>query len=243
MGTKNWREKGNRSRRLFVVRMNRQMLGPVIIGAFGVAGLIWLGTWQLERLGSKANVLARIEAAISAEPVALPAEPSADAHGFLPVTASGRFAGPEIHVLASNKDTGAGYRVIAVLKTGGRQILVDRGFIPIAAKAAGRPTREITVTGNLHWPDEVDSYTPQADIDANIWFARDVPALAAALNTEPVMIVARHSTGDGVAAFPVNPASIPNNHMNYAITWFLLAGAWFVMTVFLVLRIKRRANG
>jgi surfeit locus 1 family protein len=40
------------------------------------------------------------------------------------------------------------------------------------------------VTGNLHWPDEVDSFTPARSWPA-IWFARDVPAMAAALGSEP----------------------------------------------------------
>ncbi len=218
--------------------MNKHMIGPIIFGFLGIAILLWLGVWQVQRLGWKQEVLTEIESRIGADAVAVPALPTVVDHRFLSVLADGRLVGDEIHVLASNKDTGAGYRVIGVLQTDGRRILVDRGFIPIPAKNAVRGAREIAIAGNLHWPDEVDKYTPEPDLDANIWFARDVPAMAVALNTEPVMIVANFDTGDGVSAFPVNTTSIPNNHLNYAITWFLLALAWFGMTVFLLLRIK-----
>ncbi len=47
--------------------------------------------------------------------------------------------------------------------------------------------------GNLHRPDEIDSYTPEPDLAAGIWFARDVAAMAAALETDPVMLVLRES--------------------------------------------------
>lgn len=204
--------------------------------------LLWLGGWQVQRMVWKQGVLAEIAAQVGADPVTLPTEPVPEDHRFLPVKATGRFIEAEIHVLASNRDTGAGYRVISVLVSQGRRVMVDRGFIPINAKNKPRPARDISITGNLHWPDELGKYIPEPDLGAGIWFARDVPAMARALDAEPFLIIANADTGDGVSAFPVNTALIPNSHLNYAITWFLLAGAWFGMTVFLLLRIKRQAN-
>jgi surfeit locus 1 family protein len=63
--------------------------------------------------------------------------------------------------------------------------------------------------------------------------------MAVKLNTEPVMIVAREPTGDGIEAMPVDTSSIPNDHWGYAITWFSLAFVWAVMTAALVWRIRR----
>ncbi|MGR3291616.1 MAG: SURF1 family protein [Paracoccaceae bacterium] len=222
--------------------MRRSMVAPLLFGIAGVGLLIWLGSWQLQRLGWKQDVLAGIDTQIAAAPVALPSGPDPERDGFLSVVATGVFGPREIHVLASNRDTGAGYRVIAVFTTAGRRVLVDRGFMPIAAKDDLRLVRQITIGGNLHWPDEIDKYTPEPDIGKKIWFARDVSALAAALGTEPLLIVANTDTGDGISVFPVNTATIPNNHLNYAITWFLLAVVWFGMTVFLLSRIKRQSQ-
>ncbi|EKD61566.1 MAG: hypothetical protein ACD_54C00187G0001 [uncultured bacterium] len=64
--------------------------------------------------------------------------------------------------------------------------------------------------------------------------------MAALLKTEPTFIVAREPTGDGIEAMPVDTSSIPNDHWGYAITWFLLAAVWAVMTVALVWRIRRQ---
>ena len=104
------------------------------------------------------------------------------------------------------------------------------------------PLGQVTVTGNLHWPDETDGFTPDNDVAGNTWFARDVEALAAHLDTEPVLIIAAavSPTDPSVTPLPVTSAGIPNNHLGYAIQWFGLAFVWLGMTAFLVWRITRR---
>jgi surfeit locus 1 family protein len=124
--------------------------------------------------------------------VPLPAAPDPERDRYLPVAVSGVFDGEELRVLASSRDTGAAYRMISAFDTpDGRRIMVDRGLLPVETEENPLAGQGASVTGNLHWPDEVDSYTPPPDLDGNIWFARDVPAMATALGAEPVLIVAR----------------------------------------------------
>ncbi|MGJ8586052.1 MAG: SURF1 family protein [Marinosulfonomonas sp.] len=222
--------------------MTRQMAGPLIVGIIGVAILLSLGKWQLDRLAWKQGILADITARIEQAPVDLPANPDPERDAYLSVVATGVIGTREIQVLASRKQKGAGYRVIAPFTVGDRTVLLDRGFIPLEAKDTPRGGDTVTVTGNLHWPDEVDSYTAEPDRTRNIWFARDVDAMAAELQTEPVLIIARSDTGNGTEPFPVAIAGIPNDHLQYAITWFSLALVWFGMTVFLLWRIKHRTS-
>ncbi len=211
------------------------VLSIVVLAVF-----VSLGMWQMQRLTWKQGVLAEIEARIGAAPVAVLAQPDPVMDRYLPVTATGQMTGDELHVLVSSRDFGAGFRIIAAFETGGRRIMVDRGFVPSADKDAPRRTGGMQVTGNLHWPDERDSYTPVNDPAANYWYAREVPAMAAALQAEPVLIVARSQTDPGVTPMPVTAEGIPNDHLEYAITWFLLAATWVVMTGFALWRIKRR---
>lgn len=99
------------------------------------------------------------------------------------------------------------------------------------------------VTGNLHWPDERSDSTPANDPDKNYWYAREVDVMAAALGTEPILIVARSETDPSVSPpLPVTSEGIPNDHLEYAMTWFLLAATWIVMTGFALWRMKRRTN-
>jgi surfeit locus 1 family protein len=203
----------------------------LIFGFAGAAVLIWLGVWQVQRLAWKEAVLANIEARITAPPVALPEQPDPVRDKYLPVIASGT-ARPGLRVLVSVKQQGPGYRMISVLETGGRRVLLDRGFLKLEEKTDVAGPQEITVIGNLHWPDEVDGFTPEPDPKTGLWFARDVPAMAAELGTEPVLIVARkiEPSPDATTPMPVGIDGIPNDHLNYALTWFSLAFIWLVMT-------------
>jgi Uncharacterized conserved protein len=220
--------------------MLKRMIFPLVIGIAGCAVLIALGTWQLRRLEWKQGVLAEIEAEIAAAPVPLPAtvDPSMK---YLPVMASGEIGVEELHVLVSRKQVGAGYLIVTPFTTtDGRRVLLDRGFVPDEAKDAPRGGGPALVVGNLHWPDDMNSSTPAPDMGRNIWFGRDIPAMAAALDTEPVLIVARESTGDGIEPMPVGTEGIPNDHLEYAITWFSLCLVWLGMTLFLLWRIRAR---
>lgn len=223
----------------------RRYLFPLILGLGGIAILISLGVWQLRRLEWKEAMLAEINARIAAPTVAFDSLPGPDraTDMYLPVTVNGRTTGQELLVLSGRKGEGAGYEVIAAFETaGGRRILLDRGFISEEAKTAARRAEAMAGTGNLLWPNETDSYTPPPDAKSGLWFARDVPAMAKALGTEPVMVVLSAAQGDaqGISPTPVDTSAIPNDHREYAITWFSLAAVWAGMTVFLLWRIRQR---
>ncbi|MEO0938667.1 MAG: SURF1 family protein [Pseudomonadota bacterium] len=223
--------------------MNR-LIFFLSIGLGGAAILIYLGTWQVQRLAWKESILAQIERRIAADPVPLPASPDPEADLYLPVSATGTPSADYIRVLASQKQIGAGYRIIRALDTGTRRVLLDEGFVRTDADIPAAAA-QVAVQGNLHWPDEIDGFTPDPDRAANIWFARDVLALADALNTEPLLIVARSMSPEGgpVTPLPVDTAHIPNDHLEYAITWFSLALIWLGMTAYFVLRTHRGRTG
>ena len=225
-------------------QMRRGVIFPLLLGVVGFAILIALGSWQIQRLRWKEARLAEIDAMIGADPVPLPATFDRDTDRYLPVTVTGALGGEELHVLTSIKDVGPGYRAISVLTTGDRRIMVDLGFVPATAKTDSRIAPRLTVTGNLHWPDEVDRWTPAPDLAAAIWFARDVPAMAAALNAEAVLVVAATLSGAdfAVTPLPIDSGSIPNDHLTYAITWFSLALIWAVMSGVLIVRVARAAR-
>ncbi|SMY06573.1 SURF1 family protein [Flavimaricola marinus] len=220
----------------------RRLIFPILLGLGGVAILISLGVWQVQRLAWKEAVLAQIEARITAPPVAVPSDPTEAEDEYLPVSVTGDLLDGEIRVLVSVKDEGAGYRVISpVLTDDGRRLLVDRGYIPLEDETAERPVGPIEVVGNLLWPDEVDNWTPEPDVARGIWFARDLPAMATALGTEPILVVAREvADPSAVTPLPIDTSAIPNDHLNYAITWFLLALVWAAMSGYLVYRTLRR---
>ncbi len=222
----------------------RRFLFLMIFGVAGTATLLALGIWQMQRLAWKQGVLAEIATRISAAPVALPTHPTPEVDRFLPVVVTGQFLDQEIHVLVSVKRIGAGYRIVAPFRTDdGRLILIDRGFVVDTDKNKRRLIGSAEVTGNLHWPRETDSFTPEADRSGNIWFARDVPLMAEMLGTEPVLVIAKSRTDPSVTPMPVDTVGIPNDHLQYAITWFSLALIWAAMTGFFLWRSRAQDKG
>lgn len=216
----------------------------LIFGVTGTAILIGLGVWQVQRLAWKEAVLAEINGRIAAAPQALPTRPDAETDRYMPVEVTGEFLPGEIHVLVSVKRVGPGYRIVAPFLTEtGRRILIDRGFVPTPDKTAPRALGAATVAGNLQWPRESDSFTPEPDLASNTWFARDVPAMASALDAEPLLVVAASQTDPGVTPLPVDTAGIPNDHLEYAITWFSLALIWAAMTAYFLWRQRATTIG
>lgn len=222
--------------------MVRNILFILVVGLGGVAVLLWLGFWQLDRLTWKEDILADIEGRLAAEAIALPEAADEATDEYRAVTLTGHAMDAELHVLTSGTAAGTGYRVISAFETDdGRRIMLDQGLLPQEAKDAppsfGPPT---TLDGNLIWPDDVNSSTPDPDLASNIWFGRDVVAMAGVLDTEPLMVVARTTPDPRLTALPVETVGIKNDHLNYAITWFMLAAVWAVMSGFLFFRLTRR---
>ena len=222
-----------------------RLLAPLLFGLAGFAILMWLGVWQMQRLAWKEGVLAEIEAKIAAEPVAIPATPDPDGNRYLPVRVTGRFDEGALRVLVSRKRVGAGHLIISPFETDeGRRILVDRGFLKLEQPLPDPPAGEVTITGNLHWPDDRNSSTPENDIAGNTWFARDIDQMAAQLTTQPILLVVRDMSQPepGLTPLPVDTSGIPNDHLEYAITWFSLAAIWVAMTGYFIHRMRRTAG-
>ena len=220
----------------------------VLFAVFSIAGtavLLWLGNWQLDRLAWKQTVLEQIDQRIAAPAVPVPLTPVPSEDTYLQVFAEGRFGQEYIRVLVSQKRIGAGYRVISTFKTEGRRILVDRGFIDLSKSSDMQADQAVVVQGNLHWPDEVDGFTPAPDLEKNIWFARDVRALSEALQTQPILIVASQISppNQNIKPLEIDSSAIPNDHLQYAVTWFSLAAIWIMMSGAFLWRLRKKKKG
>jgi surfeit locus 1 family protein len=220
----------------------RRLILPLLFGVVGVAVLTSLGIWQLARNHEKQAILDRIETRIAIAPVDLPAQISPDTDRYLAVRARGEFTQDYVRVLVSHRDFGPAYRIISAFETQGRRVLVDRGLIPTNRDVPPVAPPMQIVTGHLHWPQETDAFTPANDVAGNIWFARDVAALADHLQTEPVLIIAANLSPPDttITPLPVTIDHIPDNHLSYAIQWFGLALVWFGMTVYFIRRMRPR---
>jgi len=231
----------------------KSMVGPTIFTAFGLALLLTLGTWQVQRLHWKLGLIAARQAALTATPVPLPRTlDAARPLEFHPVRAVGQFRyDHELYLHATDADGDAGYHVVTplVLAEGGGTLMVDRGFVPEerkspATRAAGNPGGTVTVTGLLRLPTGKSSWFVPDNLPArNEWFTIDLGAMAAAAGVTgvlPFYVDADRTPNPG--GYPVGGQTLidlPNNHLQYALTWYMLAGSLVIVYVLLLLRRRR----
>jgi surfeit locus 1 family protein len=227
----------------------RRLLLPAIATAVALAILISLGIWQVERLAWKEALIARVTTRLDAP--ASPAPPPAawstlDLSGlqYEPVAVTGRFDNQrEIHVVQALTEPkgrlgGIGYMVMTPLTTAdGWTVYVNRGFVPAdhkdpATRAGSQIGGEVTVTGLLRAPYDRSWFAPADDAARNEWFSRDPVLYAKASGIDPAKVApyiidAKFDPGlpGGIPQGGETIVTFPNNHLQYAITWFGLAAA------------------
>lgn len=214
---------------------------PALASAIGVLILIGLGVWQVQRLHWKEGILARVAALEHAEPTPLaPLLARAAAGGDVDyhrvaLGCPGLEHTPVLR-LYTVTDAGPGYRIITSCPVAAgpyRSILVDRGVVGQATDVAQMPAAPGALTeplvGVLRQGDRPNLLTPKNEPVQNQWFWRDIPAMARALGAEApaptFLMLERPSAPPGGPTPAAVPSDIPNNHLQYAITWFGLAVA------------------
>lgn len=223
---------------------SRSLILPGLAALVALAILIGLGTWQLQRKAWKEDLIGQIEARAYGEPGAIVPETDwaawrADQDEFRKVRVTGTFLHAfeaPVYGLAPGERQGAplqGYYLITPLKlASGAIVMVNRGFVPTdlrdpARRPESQPQGEVTVTGLVRAPEARNAFTPNDDPARNQWFARDPQGIAAAHKLErvaPFLIDADASPNPG--GWPrggQTPLTLPNNHLQYAVTWFGIA--------------------
>lgn len=230
----------------------RPALGPTLFTIPALIILLALGTWQVQRLFWKLDLIATVEAGIKAAPVDLPAVVAdPQAWHYRNVTVRGTFDhAHEFYLLAQSRRGNYGYQVLVPLKRSDAPgyIMVDRGWVPPekkdpATRREGQLAGEQTIRGIAHVAPAPGWLTPDNNPKENLWFSPDLAAMArlAGAGTVPNLIVDADDTAvpGGAPKGGQTKLDFPNNHLAYAVTWY---GAAIVLAAIYVLWHRRRAR-
>jgi surfeit locus 1 family protein len=236
---------------------------PAIAALILLAGLIGLGNWQLQRKVWKEDLIATLDQRLAASPSALP--PPALWSSLTPATDeyrrvrfSAQFVPEEALVFTSGSAfrpdvSGPGYWVFAPARLAdGGLVVVNRGFVPegrqdAATRAAGALGDAVDMVGVMRWPEQPNWFTPQAEPAHNLWFVRDPNAMAEAKHwgaVAPFFIELESPPPPGGLPQP-GPlqVNLPDDHLQYALTWFGLAAALAVSFAFWLRNRWREGTG
>lgn len=242
--------------------------GKRLLGGFAVLAvflvLVGLGTWQLQRRAWKESLLATLSERLTEAPVPLPPsrewpQLSQATDEFRRVSLTGTLLNDReafVYTAGSSLREGApsgpGYEVFTPARLGdGHIIMVDRGFVPEdhrypAKRPEGQVKGPVKIIGALRWPEPRSYFTPADQPDSNLWFVRDSAAMAAAKNLDVAPFYIAQEAPSPPGGWP-QPARLiprlPNNHLQYAVTWYGLAFALIVVCLAWLFRRRDRAPG
>jgi surfeit locus 1 family protein len=228
---------------------------PAAMTIAGIAVLIGLGVWQLERKSWKDALVAQLERRLSAAPVALPpptewAQLKPETSEFLRVSLRVQYDNENDALLysggsATRADLKApGYFVFAPGRLpSGERVVVNRGYV--ADRTYPRPSRSLDIVGVMRWPQASSWFVSDHDAEGVLWFVRDPAKMAAVRGWGPVAPFYIEKEAPVPAAGSPQPAAfairLRNDHLQYAVTWFGLA--FVLAAVFAVWSARNRRTG
>jgi surfeit locus 1 family protein len=233
-------------------------------------GFLALGTWQIQRLFWKLDLIARVDQRVHADPVAAPgpsawSQVRAASHEYLHVRVTGVYLYAQTVRVQAATVLGSGFWLLTPLRSeDGHFYLINRGYVTGAmpdvqaqAAVAGQP---VSVVGLLRISEPGGGFLRHNDAAAERWFSRDVEAIAAAHKLDPSRVApyfidAQANSGvvsgnqgqesqmlaDGVPVPGLTVITFHNSHLVYAFTWYALA-LMMAGACFWVVRDDRRSR-
>lgn len=207
-----------------------------------------LGTWQVQRLRWKLNLIETLKSHITQEPIELPKNlENLESKEYYPIKVKGTFlydkeflvglrsllvTGKPIESDLGILESRKGYHVLTPFKLTDRDetILVNRGWIPASLKnPAMRQQNQIKgeteVVGILRLDERRPPFVPKNRSHSDIWYYRDLNAMAERADVSPIYIeMLSNNNQDEYPIGNQTRVDLRNEHLTYIITWYLLSG-------------------
>ncbi|WAQ86666.1 hypothetical protein PtA15_7A394 [Puccinia triticina] len=213
-----------------------------------------LGTWQVQRLSWKKDLIKDLENKMALEPIGLPKHINPKVipeFEYRKVKLRGRFDhAKEIFIESRTREAELGYHLITPFypDNGGEPILINRGFIKREFKnpqsrPLSRESADIEVVGMLRKQENKSFFQPSNSKGSNQWYFVDIQEIADHLGTSPILVDAITYANSGKLkemaskGLPIGRSpqiSLRNMHATYIATWYGLSAITSVMAIILL---------
>ncbi len=229
----------------------RPTLWPTLFTVPALLMMIGLCVWQVQRLYAKEGLIEERQVRVAEAAIPLPAAGGdLDALEFHKVRLEGSFRhDKELYLGARSLNGNPGYQILTPFTlTDGQVVLVNRGWVPVERKlpeqrAEGQVAGPVAVEGLVRLPRGQAFMQPDNEPQQNMWFFVDLPAIAAhaalPLRTDLYVDAGPAENPGGYPLGGQTRIELPNDHLQYALTWGLLALALIVIYVVYHLKLER----
>ena len=208
---------------------NKKLFSSLIYSSIAIIILVSLGTWQLERLRWKTDILTSMKTSLSMPPLEISSDiiKNINNYSYRQIQLTGSYLYTNHFTIYSkvlNKKVGK--HLVIPFKTQYGTILVNRGFIPKDYKIPGSSETEIIkINGIVKFQQSINYFTPQNNIFKNEWYYINIDEVSEYISV-PLLnfyIVEENNIDEEYPVGSQYNINIPNDHLQYAITWFSLA--------------------
>ena len=225
----------------------RPLLWPTFFALPALIILLTLGTWQVQRLEWKNQLIHDFETRATADPIELPVGAIAPEMEFRRLSLTGEFDHDrEIFLTGRTYEGNAGFHIVTPFRlTDGRIILINRGWVSESYRDPAKRgftlvEGETNIAAILRFPGKKGYFVPENEPDNGFWFtlvpAQMVAHLGLGVAAESDIYAAALRTSEKIS-LPIGAkteTNLRNSHLGYAITWYGIACALFgVYAVFL----------
>ena len=199
-----------------------------VLSAFLI--LLQLGFWQLQRLDWKQDLLAKIEAQEKVDPQITPLDLE-NAVEFQRGFVIGQYLNkpPIILTPRTNPDGEVGYHLLYPFQTEGGDILLSNLGWHSGQTYPVPHTSKRKLSGTLKSPQQKNIFTPNNRPDTGLWYWPDLATIQNHYEVDQIFPMILHLEGKTQNTAIQKPR---NNHMQYAIFWFTMAGVLIILTGF-----------
>jgi surfeit locus 1 family protein len=216
------------------------LCGPVFLM------LLSLGIWQIDRLAWKEAILASIAHAERAPPVPMPAAPSSFEKVFvtgLPDPATVSLFGDDVRATKTDDTVIGGDLIVVLRRVEAPPILVDLGWMPYSDFGQIVLPHRLSVSGFAQAPERPNYFTPKDDPSGHQFYLLAPARIGAALGVPDLAPFVLVAVGEPPAwGWPEPAANLPrppNDHLQYALTWFGLAGVLLAQYLYWCFKVYR----
>ena len=219
----------------------------LIFNSLAIIILLSLGTWQLERLRWKSDLLESMKENISLPPVVVNSSIISNIknYNYRRFKLDGYFLYDKNITIYSKVVGGkVGRHLITPFKTKFGYILINRGFVPENYKIEAseiKQDKNTSINGIVKFQQKINYFTPSNSIIKNQSYYINIEEISTYLKLDlnNFYIIEENNPNERYPLGSQYNINIPNDHLQYAITWFSLALA---LSIFLHLLWRKNVN-
>ena len=208
-------------------------LFPLFAFIVALSILLGLSGWQIKRLNWKTDLISQRISSFESDPISFVNMNQPEKNEFRKVFVEGQLLNEfEMYMPALSKRGNNGFHILVPLKTtSGKLIIYDTGWVPLKIKEKEKRLLHIsknpqTFEAVIRTSGRKGYFQPDNDTDTNTWFFVEPELMSKYLKIDFENKYYLEAVKNGPNGFPLGNQTriyLRNNHLQYALTWFMIA--------------------